>query len=232
MGQGTKEKHFKKARSFYESCFQFHEPFQIIGNQIFANSLVDPEFLKTTLRQRLNIWEEASKILESKSIRLMTTECIKCELREIDQKEQAGCLVACKKYELIRLCKHAPCIPSKECLLEIVKKGVNKFFIASNNPSLKEELRQIPGIPIIFNHHGQVMLEDPSKASLKFSKQASKSKQNLSEREGNILNKLIPLPEQNSKRTIKKRRAKQPNPLSCKKKKAKIQPSKKKDSCN
>lgn len=153
----------------------------------------------------------------------MTTDCIKEELKEIDRVDQLGCFVASKKYEPVRFCKHSPCLSASSCILEIVVGlgGKNKFFVASNNPQLKEELRKVAGIPIIFNHHGQVMLEDPTKLSKQIVREKNEKKLNVDEKEQKVLQKLIPLPPQSSVPLKKKRKAKQPNPLSCKKKKKK-----------
>ena len=61
------------------------------------------------------------------------------------------------------------------------------------------------------------MLEDPSDVSKRRMKANSQSKLEISEKEQKLLQKLIPLPTGIVK---KKRRTKQPNPLSCKKKKS------------
>ena len=79
----------------------------------------------------------------------MTTECLKVEMKQMDEIEPIGCFVASKRFEGVRLCKHCPSISSKECILDIISKNVNKFFIASNNSELKEQIRNIAGIPII-----------------------------------------------------------------------------------
>ena len=150
----------------------------------------------------------------------MTTECIRRELRKIDETENKGCFVAAKRYEVVRICNHSPCLSSKECILDVVGKQVNKFIIASNDPELKEELRKIPGIPLIFNHKGKIMMETLSEASKVYIKQHSADKLSPSEKEKIVLQKMIPISNaDNGLVRNKRKRAKQPNPLSCKKKK-------------
>lgn len=214
-GRSRRLKTFKKALFFYQKSFGFHEPYLV---------LIENSFLDAALSQRLNIYEAIQKILNGASFRLMSTECLRHHMKCDDKNDCLNRFVVSKKYETIKLCNHNPAIEVNDCILSIVAKAKDniRFMVASNSDSLKEELRKIPGIPIIFNHRGQVFLEAPSKLSCQVALREERSKLRPDGDELKILAKVIPaVPAISYDQKLKKKRKRSvaPNPLSCKKKK-------------
>jgi U3 small nucleolar RNA-associated protein 23 len=217
MGGGSSAKRFKNFRKsihFYSQSFAFREPFQVI---------VDAEFIKEAVSRNQNIFQEIEAVLDGKPLKCMTTECIKTRLRELDRTNKNSQLLSqARKFEVLRLCKHTPSISPCDCIVDLIKgKDACKFFVASNDIELKEKLRAIPGIPIIYSQKGIVFLENPTPLSQSKAKALEIQKNGISLEEKQLLKKLIPIPPKRTGYTkkITKRKSSAPNPLSCKKKK-------------
>lgn len=221
MGVNERSKEAKRTLNFYRQAYLFREPYQIIGNFTFLIQLVDAPFLEAALQQRTNLIESLQLLLGSSSVKLMTTDCIRAEMKLADKKKHFGAFVASKRYELIRACKHRPILSGCNCIKELLERNVadGKFFVATHDPHLKEILRLVPGIPIIFNHHGKIFLEVPTQSSVQQSKKSQHSKLLPSEQELVTLQQHFPLqPKQQPPIRKKRKGPKRPNPLSCKKK--------------
>ena len=107
----------------------------------------------------------------------------------------------------------------------------NHYIICSQDTDLQEWLRRRPGHPLIYLHGITPVLEAPSDVSKEFITkktlaviESSADKQRLLAK---VTKALKPTQEtselQTDKKKIKKKRAKGPNPLACKKKKKKPQ---------
>lgn len=216
MGGGSSAKRFKNFRKtiqFYTQSFSFREPFQVI---------VDAEFIQEAVAREQNIFEEIEAVLGGRPLKCMTTECIRNRLRELDQPNRnSKHFSVTKKFELLRLCRHLPALSPCECIVDLIRgKDASKFFVASNDPVLKEKLRLIPGIPIIYSQKGMVFLENATPLSHSKANELQTRKNGISAEEKQLLKKLIPIPPKRTGYTkIAKRKHSAPNPLSCKKKK-------------
>jgi len=68
-------------------------------------------------------------------------------------------------------CRHETLITAQECLRRRVgKKNKHKLWVATQDAELRDEFRQIPGVPLIYFYNNVLTLEDPSKASVDKSK--------------------------------------------------------------
>jgi U3 small nucleolar RNA-associated protein 23 len=87
------------------------------------------------------------------------------------------------------------------------------FFMKSE--SLKNIVRSIPGVPLLVIAHKSINLEKPSEMSNQKAAETTSKKLEAPQ---------LPKPEEKPVFVHRKRKAKGPNPLSCKKKKKLVQP--------
>lgn len=122
-------------------------------------------------------------------------------------------------------------ISGSECIKALIKD--NRYVIATQDRELQDWIRNQVGIALLYLHNVVPTLEEPSPASRKFVARKSKRSVNVSSFEGQ---QLAQMKKREGivevKKIIKKKFKKKsgPNPLSCKKKKSKINNSLTKDS--
>lgn len=87
------------------------------------------------------------------------------------------------------------------------------------NLSSREDLRNIPGIPLLYLHGNAPTLEKPSDLTESLTEKISDGKTNLSQHQHNILQELKKQKFGEEVKPIRKKRKgpRGPNPLSCKK---------------
>uniref|UniRef100_A0AAF5CVV5 PIN domain-containing protein n=2 Tax=Strongyloides stercoralis TaxID=6248 RepID=A0AAF5CVV5_STRER len=178
--------------------------------------LVDGTFALNALKDKINIMEQMPKYLGN-SCELLTTKCVIKELEKLGS-PVFGALHILKNYEIFH-CPHTPekCVES--CFLYLarksIKEGKQKLLFATNDSNLKEKLRNIPGILNLFIGYNTIILEDISEASLKKEENISSDLKRLQDLKKQVLG--------DEKKIIhRKRKPKGPNPLSCLKKKPKL----------
>ena len=123
---------------------------------------------------------------------------------------------------------------SAEGILKLIgSRNRHKYIVATQDEQLKEKLRRIPGVPIIYANKTSLMLETPSSASqLKWEKQEKskgtrriKDDVEIAAKEMNLDKEEIMKLKKESYAKLpimrEKRKARGPNPLSVKKKKSK-----------
>lgn len=126
-----------------------------------------------------------------------------------------------KKF-LVHRCGHdQKPISAADCMKSMIRG--NHYIIATQDRDLQEALRSKPGQPLMYLHKKTPVLEQPSEASRKHSERAQNETHDFVERDAKRLVHLkraagmvVEEPTQIPKKKFKK---KQPNPLSCKKKK-------------
>jgi U3 small nucleolar RNA-associated protein 23 len=135
-----------------------------------------------------------------------------------------------------KVTSHHPVDASTNSVLNHVLHDTNKFMVATQDTELAQILRSKPNIPLIYLSRGVLLLEGPSKAS----KHQSIETEKLKQEDGGVVrmglekewiqrvNKGNKEADNNNSRyqygrehlnERRKRKAKGPNPLSCKKKK-------------
>ncbi|VDM47553.1 unnamed protein product [Toxocara canis] len=199
-----KVKRYKRAQrvlTVYRYNFGFEPPFRI---------LLDGTFAMAALHNKINLREQMPKYL-NQEVEMCVTKCVLAELRRLGP-DFYGALHICKQFTVDR-CPHEPLRSASECIRHMAHRMMNKtkYFIATQDNSLTDELRAIPGVPILFIKYKGILIDKVSSATLQA---LERPKDEL----GSIkaLKKEI-IGEQVKKR--KKRKIRGPNPLSVKKKK-------------
>ncbi|CEF64220.1 rRNA-processing protein UTP23 homolog [Strongyloides ratti] len=163
--------------------------------------------------------EQMPKYL-SNSCELLTTKCVLKELEKLGS-PVFGALHILKSYEILH-CPHTPEKSVESCFLYLarksIKEGKQKLMFATNDSNLKEKLRTIPGISNLFIGYNTIILEDISEASLKKEENISSDLKRLQDLKKQVLG-------DDKKINHRKRKPKGPNPLSCLKKKPKVDTS-------
>uniref|UniRef100_H2YJH8 rRNA-processing protein UTP23 homolog n=1 Tax=Ciona savignyi TaxID=51511 RepID=H2YJH8_CIOSA len=211
-----KIKRQKQARSSlntYKHIFGFHEPYLI---------LADGTFCQAALKAKIQIKDHLTKYLNT-AIRCCTTRCVLAELDLLGDAMYGAKMIA-QRFQL-RACSHrATPVPAAECLKSLFEdKNSGRYFIATQDMALTKLARTIPGVPVLYVFQSHIVLDKPSKATEKHINHISKEKSVTSKVEKKSIKELKK--DANiihGERTVKpgrKRKAKGPNPLSCKKKK-------------
>ncbi|XP_026757212.2 rRNA-processing protein UTP23 homolog [Galleria mellonella] len=212
----TRYKKVQRYMKFYYNNFGFHQPYQI---------LVDGTFCFTAFKEQINIREQIPKYLNSQ-VKLLTTRCIIIETEKIAKKTH-GALTILKQYG-IHECGHTEPVSGAKCILSMIGKTNERHYIlASQDRDLQEKLRARAGVPLLYFHNKSPTLDKPSRASYDNAGQSLET-QNIfiSETQNETLKcmkKALGVEEkvEETKIPVKKRKAHNPNPLSCKKKKKK-----------
>lgn len=129
------------------------------------------------------------------------------------------------KQFAVHQCKHDTPVTGSKCILSMIgRRNESHYCIATQDRSLQERLREIPGVPLIYLHKKTPTLEQPSAKSQ--SKAKSKEVCTVTE----VQNATLELLKEKSGisspvKEIRKRKKKKggPNPLSCLKSKKKSQ---------
>ncbi|KAJ6646537.1 rRNA-processing protein UTP23 like [Pseudolycoriella hygida] len=189
------------------------EPFQVI---------IDATFCQVALEFQIKISEQIPNYLQSES-RLITTQCIIEEAESLGSRIQ-GAVQIVKQFVVHRCGHDKKPIPGADCIRSMCKQ--NKYIVATQDRELQEKLRLKPGQPIIYLHKRCPVLEQPSEASRKFSDKKIDETFGFGE---DAVNKLKTMKrragiEDTDVLNVKKKKfkRKQPNPLSCKKKKKRV----------
>ncbi|CAL5073105.1 unnamed protein product [Urochloa decumbens] len=227
----------RKAVKFYSTCFGFREPYKV---------LIDGTFVHHLLTNRLLPADDALRDLlsASRTPSLFTSKCIVAELRRLGKShaesfDNAQLLATTK-------CEHGKVVSAVNCVLSLIgDKNPEHFFVATQDADLREKLREIPGVPVIYGLKNSLFIEQPSVQQRKFAQLDEEKRLNMDISEYKKLMKAAATEngsdrEQHErpisslvksalgvadKSKFKRNRAKGPNPLSCKKKKPKSQPS-------
>ena len=124
-----------------------------------------------------------------------------------------------------RKCGHKNPISAAACIRSLVgSENKDHFIVATSDKNLTHELRKIPGCPLVYLKNNNMNLEPPSEASIENGAEIKRkqvgSDQAELERLKELKSVLLETSEKDDESKKKKRKGpKQPNPLSCKKKK-------------
>jgi U3 small nucleolar RNA-associated protein 23 len=221
-----KLKRYKKIQrrmGFFEKNFKFRAPFQI---------LLDGTFAQAALMTKVNIQDQLPKYLNA-PVKLLTSPCIVTETENIGP-QVFGALNILKQYPTHKCSHGARPKSADKCILSMVNpNNPNRYIIATQDQTLRERLRAVPGVALLYLHGNAPTLEKPSEKTEEFASAQSLQQTQVLEYQKEILDAM-----KNStgagaagnaqahaqthvhKGTIKRKRA-GPNPLSCKKRKSK-----------
>ncbi|CEP63377.1 rRNA-binding ribosome biosynthesis protein UTP23 LALA0_S08e01024g [Lachancea lanzarotensis] len=207
-------KSYRKQMLVYHHNFKFREPYQV---------LVDDKIVCDTHKASFDLVKGLQRTLQAE-VKPMITQC--CIQAIYDTKDQDAIDLA-KTFER-RRCNHPPkeAKPPLECLESVVSvNGVNKhrYVVASQDLEIRNTLRKVPGVPMVFMNRSVMVMEPLSRSSEKLSRYQEKQKLFKGLNDPSLAGKPAPekVSEENAPAPGSKKRKgpKGPNPLSMKKKK-------------
>ena len=165
MGR-KKNKWFKKVINFYRFVFKFDIPYNII---------IDGNFVAFSMQKKFDIKDQLTKSLDG-NVHLIIPSCILHEIKELDDKIP-GLLNIVSKLKAEEF-QHNNILSPDVCIKSYIgKKNHKKYFVATQDSYLRNQLRKIPGTPLLFFSQNMILIDKPSKVSL----EASKRRENLKE---------------------------------------------------
>ena len=131
-----------------------------------------------------------------------------------------GALVVLRQFSLHSCGHEKQPISGTKCLLSMVANCNEKHYIvATQDRDLQSRLRKSPGVPLMYLHSKAPVLDPPSQISINFSRKLLNNRYGISPGEESIVQHLTSDTNSTELKVQKKRKRKEPNPLSCKKKK-------------
>ena len=175
MGR-KKDKWIKKTLNFYKFVFKFDSPFKVI---------IDGNFASMALNKKFEMKSALEKLLDEKVI-LIIPSCIFKEVQSIEDKIP-GLLKLLSQYK-IEECSHGLLSPTN-CIRDYIgNKNQSKYFVATQDNFLRLQLRNIPGVPLIFFEQNMLLMDKPSKVSIEASERRENLKEDPQKKEKKILN--------------------------------------------
>ena len=175
MGR-RKDKWIKKTLNFYKYIFKFDSPFKVI---------IDGNFALVALNKKFEMKSALEKLLDEKVI-LIIPSCIFKEVQSLEEK-LPGLLQLLSQYK-IEECKHGQLSPTN-CIRDYIgNKNNSKYFVATQDNFLRIQLRNIPGVPLIFFEQNMLLMDKPSKISISASERRENLKENPQKKEKKLLN--------------------------------------------
>ncbi|CAH8828938.1 unnamed protein product [Trichobilharzia szidati] len=215
-------KHYRKTIDIYDAHFGLEtNPLEI---------LVDSTFARQALVQQLHI-EQQFQCTLSCEFSLVTTSCVVSECESLGQLFH-GALCILKGYKVLK-CTHKinPNNSAFSCIKKRIRTAGSKkwsesnakkrsllFAVATNDESLQQHARAIPGMPIFYVAHRRINMESmPEEVALLLKEKATKAL-GLTCAESTIIKQLGDRFGFSEVKPIRRKKTKGPNPLSCKRK--------------
>eukprot|EP01156_Anaeramoeba_ignava_P011610 Anaeramoba_ignava/a484128_3.p1 GENE.a484128_3~~a484128_3.p1 ORF type:complete len:118 (-),score=34.96 a484128_3:8-361(-) len=105
----------------------------------------------------MNLKEQLTNLLNS-SVILLTTSCAYHELRNLGDKFSGASLNAKRMQQTY--CGHQKPKQVSDCFLDLIGKNNKKhFFVASQDIVLRQKLRKLGCVPLLYIQKGQIFLE-------------------------------------------------------------------------
>ncbi|XP_025414556.1 rRNA-processing protein UTP23 homolog [Sipha flava] len=214
------KRHQKAERNinFYCINFGFRKPFQV---------LVDGTFCMASAQNRVQLRDNIPKYLGGE-VKFLTTQCVVLETEALGAAVRPAMHIV-KNFGIHKCGHEKKPISGANCLISMTKDNMKtRYIIASQDKSLQNILYNIPAIPVMYFNGLNVLLKAPSPTSIELAHKKRQSRFSLTEYETNTLTNLkssittglVSSDEFKDYPGIFKR-AKGPNPLSCKPKKKK-----------
>ncbi|XP_075520894.1 LOW QUALITY PROTEIN: uncharacterized protein LOC142554131 [Primulina tabacum] len=236
-----KQKRHRRAVRFYTACYGFREPFKILCDGTFVHHLLANGITPT---------DTALANILAATVKIFTTRCVIAELRSLG--ESFSDSVNAARNLITTRCDHEKRKTAAACMMEVIGENNSEhFFVATQDAELRKKFQEIPGVPIVYALRNALFLERPSAIQHEFAKTAEEGRSHMTELEYKMLVKKNRADSEeacntldvngdnenhqdrkkndkpsrillNDKAQFKRKRAKGPNPLSCKKKKTKM----------
>lgn len=171
---------------------------------------------------KVNLREQLPKYLDSE-VKLLTTPCIVIETEKVG-KEVYGALQILKQFA-VHKCGHEESRKATACIGWMVKpNNPNRYVVATQDVALRERLRKVPGVALLYLHGNAPTLEKPSEKSVQYANCKNMEKMEVLDYQKEILGQFRKdafgeTPTKNEIHVKKRKRKGGPNPLSCKKSK-------------
>ncbi|XP_037951932.1 rRNA-processing protein UTP23 homolog [Teleopsis dalmanni] len=204
-----------KILQYFATNFNYREPYQV---------LIDATFCQAALQNKIIIEEQLKKYFQTQ-IKLLTTQCIILEAESLGA-PLTGATKIVKKFHVHKCGHEGKPVTAAECIKSMTKDS--RYIVATQDRTLQDRLRKVPGRCLLYLHKATPVLEEPSNASKKYV--SKKSKDLLPAKIGEKIDHMKQtqgLKSSTGKEETSKKKhkgPKNPNPLSCKKsKKQKVQ---------
>ncbi|KAK9064461.1 hypothetical protein SSX86_015843 [Deinandra increscens subsp. villosa] len=232
-----KQKRHRRSVRFFTTCYGFRSPFKI---------LCDATFIHHLLVNRITPADTAISNILGAPVKMFTTRCVLAELKSLGEAYSDSLNVA-RDLAPAR-CDHEKRKSAVACLTDVIGESNSEhFFVASQDDELRNKFQEVPAVPVMFALRNALFLKPPSHIQQQFAKSAEEERSRVSGLELKLLsnkrkrslqtdeqadealpNEITKDLKKNVSRTttdvkdkvrFKRKRAKAPNPLSCKKKK-------------
>lgn len=236
-----KQKRHRKVVRFFSACFGFREPYKV---------LCDGTFIHHLLLHDLTPADDSLSNLLGARVLIFTSRCVIGELTSLG--ESHAMAVEASHQIITAMCDHEKRVDAETCIQSIIGESNSEhFFLATQDSELRKKFREVPGVPVIYGLRNSLFLEQPSLNQRDFVKSTEEKRLHMNESEykkiwkrelkekltsaaaisTSVEEDFVKRNRNNLVRTLgmvdkvrfKKRRAKGPNPLSCKKKKKQIE---------
>ncbi|XP_076889054.1 uncharacterized protein LOC143539708 [Bidens hawaiensis] len=233
-----KQKSHRRSVRFFTACYGFRSPFKI---------LCDGTFIHHLLVNRITPADTAISNILGAPVKLFTTRCVLAELKSLG-KNYSDSLNVARELAPAR-CDHEKRKSAVNCLTDVIGESNSEhFFVSTQDTDLRKKFKEIPAVPVIYALRNALFLEPPSHSQQHFAKLAEEERSRVTDYEIRMLSNkkkgsletdelaneaLIETVEDLKKSAsgsktdvkdrvqFKRKKAKGPNPLSCKKKKKK-----------
>jgi U3 small nucleolar RNA-associated protein 23 len=186
--------------------------------------LVDGTFCQAALKNKINLNEQIPKYL-CDTVKLLTTVCVVTETEKLGPVLYGASLIV--KQFPVRKCGHEKKpISASQCLHSLMNEKANAdhYILATQDAALSEQVRQLPGCPLLYIKLNAINFEKPSNVSQSIATADISAASGPLSHDLEVLNKLKETELGASELAPKKKRKgpKGPNPLAMKKKKKKV----------
>ncbi|KAL1348066.1 hypothetical protein AAHE18_07G052100 [Arachis hypogaea] len=217
-----KQRRHRKVLRFFTTCFGLRKPFKVLCDGTFVNHLIV---------NRITPADDALANILTAPVKLYTTRCVLAELKRLGS-SYSEALEAAQQLIIAR-CEHEKCTGAEACVIQVIGENNSEhFFVASQDTDLRKKLRELQYVKT--SGEKRLHMDDReyqifrSKVMNRLSgEEADEIMENKDSRDETIKVEALkrsstarnPM-EIKDKPQFKRKRAKGPNPLSCKKKKS------------
>ncbi|KAL9254019.1 rRNA-processing protein UTP23-like protein [Drosera capensis] len=175
-----KQKRHRRVVRFYTACFGFREPFKVMCDGTFIHHLVS---------NKLVPFEKVVGNALGGSVKLFTTRCVIGELQVLGREYGGSCNAACKEFK-IASCDHEKRVTAVACIMQIIgEKNTDHFFVGTQDFEMRQKLKEIPGVPVLYGLRTALLLEQPSTHQRDFVKSSEESRLHMTDLELQMLKK-------------------------------------------
>merc|ERR1712008_546828 len=204
-----RQKKVGRILSFFKNNYGHRPPFQV---------LIDGTFTQACLQMKVNIKDQLPKYLGE--VKLLTTKCCIQECEKLGP-SIFGATVILKQFGIHKCSHEEGTKPAMKCLKAMVgTANENRYFVATQDPELREKCRKVPGTPILYLHSSAPTLERPSEMIENQAQNTVEARMTGEQKRLENLKRQMGLFEENKIRKKKKKYGNK-NPLSCLKSKKK-----------